>query len=222
MFNVDLIELPTLIRHDGESRYYETPTGQKYPSVTTILDKTSDKSFLHAWRARVGEEQAAQITKRAANRGTAVHLLCEKLILNEPYDLNESTALHIHLFTQLKPLLVRYANNIRLSEGSLYSHKLKIAGSVDLVADWDGVASIVDFKTSLKNKRKDWIENYFLQTTLYSMMLYELTGIMCKQIVICIAIEEENQPQVFVEKVADWIPKAIARSKKYHQLSEGH
>jgi genome maintenance exonuclease 1 len=221
MFNLDLIELPTLIRHDGESRYYETPTGQKYPSVTTVLDKTSDKSFLHKWRARVGAEEADKITKRAANRGTAVHLLCEKLVLNEPYDLNESTALHIHLFTQLKPLLVNHVDNVRLSEGSLHSHKLKIAGSVDLVSDWDGVPSIVDFKTSLKNKRKDWIENYFLQTTLYSMMLYELTGIMCKQLVICIAIEEENQPQVFVENISDWMPKAIRRCKQYHELFEG-
>ena len=63
MFNLDLIELPTLIRHDGESRYYETPTGQKYPSVTTVLDKTSDKSFLHAWRARIGEEKANYKTR---------------------------------------------------------------------------------------------------------------------------------------------------------------
>ena len=221
MFNLDLIELPTLIRHDGESRYYETPTGQKYPSVTTVLDKTSDKSFLHAWRARIGEEKANEITKRAATRGTSTHLMCEKLVLNEPYDLNEHTAVTLHLFSQLKPLLVENVDNIRLSEGSLYSHKLKIAGSVDLVADWDGVPSIVDFKTSLKNKRKDWIENYFLQTTLYSMMLFELTGIMCKQLVIAIAVEEENRPQVFIENIADWIPKAIERCKKYHQLSEG-
>lgn len=221
MFNLDLIELPTLIRHDGESRYYETPTGQKYPSVTTVLDKTSDKSFLHAWRKRIGADKADKITKQASNRGTAMHSLCEKFVLNEELDLTEAMPLHIHLFKQLETPLSEHVDNVRLSEGSLFSHRLKVAGSADLVADWKGVRSLIDFKSSNRYKRKEWIENYFIQTTLYSMMLYEMTGISCSQVVIMIAVEEENEPQMFVDDITDWIPKAISRCRRYHELFEG-
>lgn len=218
MFNLNLIELPQLIRHDGESRHYETPTGQKYPSVTTVLDKTSDKTFLYEWRKRIGAEAADKITKQAANRGTAMHSLCEKFVLNEDLNLAEAMPLHIHLYKQLETPLRDHVDNIRVSEGSLFSHRLKIAGSADLVADWKGVPSLIDFKSSRRYKRKEWIENYFIQTTLYSMMLYEMTGISCSQVVIMIAVEEENEPQVFVENITQWIPKAISRCRRYHDL----
>ena len=124
MFNLNLIELPQLIRHDGESRHYETPTGQKYPSVTTVLDKTSDKTFLHEWRKRIGAEAADKITKQAANRGTAMHSLCEKFVLNEDLDLSAAMPLHIHLYKQLETPLRDHVDNIRVSEGSLFSHRL--------------------------------------------------------------------------------------------------
>lgn len=218
MFKLNLIDLPSLVRIDGEIRHYETPTGEKYPSVTTVLDKTSDKSFLHAWRARVGEEQAAEITKRAARRGTATHLLCEKVVLNEPFDLSEERPIDVHLFKQLEPWLRENVDNIRTSEGQLFSHKLKVAGSVDLIADYQGKPSIIDFKTSLKNKRKDWIENYFMQCAMYSYMFWEMTGISHPTLVVAIAVEEENTPQIFVEHVKDWIGKAHDRCKKYHNL----
>ena len=220
MFKLDLIDLPSLVRIDGEIRHYETPTGEKYPSVTTVLDKTSDKSFLHAWRARVGEEQAAEITKRAARRGTATHLLCEKVVLNEPFDLSEERPIDVHLFKQLEPWLRENVNNIRTSEGQLFSHKLKVAGSVDLIADYQGKPAIIDFKTSLKNKRKDWIENYFMQCAMYSYMFWEMTGISHPTLVVAIAVEEENTPQIFVEHVKDWIDKAHERCIRYHEMAK--
>lgn len=216
MFNLDLIDLPSLVRIDGESRHYETPTGEKYPSVTTVLDKTSDKSFLYAWRARVGEAEAAEITKRAATRGTATHLLCEKFILNESIDLRNERPIDVHLFKQLEPWLRDNVDNIRVSEGALFSHKLKVAGSADLFADYQSKPAVIDFKTSLKNKRKDWIENYFMQCAMYSYMFWEMTQIHHPTLVVAIAVEEENVPQIFVEHVNDWIDKAQDRCKKYH------
>lgn len=216
MFKLDLIDLPSLVRIDGEIRHYETPTGEKYPSVTTVLDKTSDKSFLYAWRARVGEAEAAEITKRAATRGTATHLLCEKAILNQPYDLRDERPIDVHLFKQLEPFLHSNVDNIRVSEGSLFSHKLKVAGSVDLIADYQYKPAVIDFKTSLKNKRKNWIENYFMQCAMYSYMFWEMTGLHHPTLVVAIAVEEENTPQIFVEHVNDWIDKAQDRCKKYH------
>ena len=216
MFNLDLIDLPSLVRIDGESRHYETPTGEKYPSVTTVLDKTSDKSFLYAWRVRVGEAEAAEITKRAATRGTATHLLCEKFILNESIDLRNERPIDVHLFKQLEPWLRDNVDNIRVSEGALFSHKLKVAGSADLFADYQSKPAVIDFKTSLKNKRKDWIENYFMQCAMYSYMFWEMTQIHHPTLVVAIAVEEENVPQIFVEHVNDWIDKAQDRCKKYH------
>lgn len=218
LFNVDLIELPKLVRIDGEQRFYETPTGQKYPSVTTVLDKTSDKSALIAWRKRVGEAEAQKITTQAARRGTATHLICEKLVLNEPYDLSKEMPMSVHLFKQLEGFLRENVNNIRASEGQLFSHKLKVAGSVDLIATYKNYPAIIDFKTSTRNKRKDWIENYFMQCAMYSYMLWEMTKEHHPWLVVAIAVEEEDRPQIFVEHVNDWISKAQDRCKRYHSI----
>ena len=215
-FNVDLIELPSLIRHDGEQRFYETPTGEKYPSVTTVLSKTKDTTHLVAWRKRVGEQEADRITKKAASRGTATHLLCEKLVLNEPNDLTQEMPLSVHLFKQLERFLVADVNNIRVSEGSLFSHKLRVAGSVDLVANYRNHAAIIDFKTSARYKRAEWIEDYFMQAAMYSFMLWEMTKLHHPKLVVAIAVEEENDPQIFVEDVNDWLDKARDRCKTYH------
>ena len=216
LFRNDIIELPKLVRIDGEVRYYETQDGQKYPSVTTVLSAMQDKTHLIKWRQRVGEEVAAKKTAQSARRGTATHLLCEKLVLNQPIDLKEEMPLSVHLFGQLKGYLEEHVNDIRSSEGALFSHKLRVAGSVDLVASHDGDPAIIDFKTSYKNKRKDWIENYFMQAAMYSYMLYEMTGLYHPKLVVAIAIEEESQPQVFIEHVRDWIGKAQDTCERYH------
>ena len=219
MFNHDIIDLPKLVRLDGEVRHYLTPTGEKYPSVTTVLDKTSDKSFLHAWRKRVGAAKADKITKRASNRGTAVHTLCEKYVLNETIDLTKEMPFNVQMFKQLEKFLHSNVNNIRGSESSLFSHKLKVAGSCDLIANYRNHAAIIDFKTSNKLKRKDWIENYFLQCAMYSYMFWEMTGLYHPKLVIAIAIEEEDQAQIFEENVNDWINKAQDRCMRYHLIN---
>jgi genome maintenance exonuclease 1 len=216
MFNLDLIEVPSLVRIDGEIRHYLTPTGEKYPSVTTVLDKTSDKTHLEAWRKRVGVEEANRITKRATTRGTAVHTLCEKFVLNEEIDLSKEMPFNVQMFKQLERFLTSNVNNIRGSELSLFSHKLKVAGSCDLIANYKNHAAIIDFKTSNKLKRKDWIENYFLQCAMYSYMFWEMTELYHPKLVIAISVEEESEAQIFEEDVNDWIDKAKDRCNKYH------
>ena len=218
MFNHDLIELPTLVRIDGEVRHYLTPTGEKYPSVTTVLDKTSDKSALIAWRKRVGDEEANRISNRATTRGTAIHTLCEKYVLNEPIDLSKEMPFNVHMFKQLERFLHKNVNNIRGSESSLFSHKLKVAGSCDLIASYRNHAAIIDFKTSNKLKRKDWIENYFLQCAMYSYMFWEMTQQYHPKLVVAIAVEEEDEAQIFEEDVNDWIDKAKDRCRRYHAM----
>lgn len=216
LFIHELVELPQLTRLDGEVRHYLTPTGEKYPSVTTVLDKTSDKSALIAWRKRVGEEEANRVSTRATTRGTAIHTLCEKFVLNEEIDFSTQMPINVHMFKQLQRFLSANVNNIRGSESSLFSHKLKVAGSCDLIANYRNHAAIIDFKTSNKLKRKDWIENYFLQCAMYSFMFWEMTQIYHPKLVVAIAIEEEDEAQVFVEDVNDWIDKAKDRCKRYH------
>lgn len=216
LFIHELVELPQLTRLDGEVRHYLTPTGEKYPSVTTVLDKTSDKSALIAWRKRVGEEEANRVSTRATTRGTAIHTLCEKFVLNEQIDFSTQMPINVHMFKQLQRFLSANVNNIRGSESSLFSHKLKVAGSCDLIANYRNHAAIIDFKTSNKLKRKDWIENYFLQCAMYSFMFWEMTQIYHPKLVVAIAIEEEDEAQVFVEDVNDWIDKAKDRCKRYH------
>lgn len=219
MFNVDLIELPKLVRMDGDIRTYLTPTGEKYPSVTTVLGKTKDMSHLIAWRKRIGEAEAAKKTAQAGRRGTATHLLCEKLVLNEAIDLSKEMPLSVHLFKQLEKFLVQNVNNIRCSEGSLFSHNLKVAGSVDLVANYRNHAAIIDFKTSVKYKRLEWVEDYFMQAAMYSFMLWEMTQMYHPKLVVAIAVEEESEAQIFVEDVNDWLDKARARCKQYHSIN---
>lgn len=219
MFNHNIIELPKLERIDGEIRRYKTPSGQLYPSVTTILGSMEDKTGLQSWIDRVGQEEADRIKTRSARRGTEVHRLCESLVLNQPIDLKREMPFNVHLFRQLEKKLKKHVDNILGSELFLYSDKLKVAGACDLIADWDGVPSIVDFKTSIKNKREDWINNYFLQTTLYSYMFYERTSIIAKQIVVLIAVEEENEAQVFIKDAYSYIKEAEFLCKKYHGKS---
>lgn len=215
-FKVDLIELPKLVRIDGEQRFYETPTGEKYPSVTTVLSAMTDKSALFKWKKRVGEEEAAKITARSARRGTNVHRLCENLVLNNPLDLKNEMPLNVHMYKQLERFLVKNVDDVRVSEGSLFSHKLKVAGSVDLVASYHTKPAIIDFKTAAKPKREEWIENYFLQASMYSYMLWEMTKLHHPKIVIAIAVEEETEAQVFVESASDWITKAHDMCKRFH------
>ena len=216
MFKHNFIELPSLTRIDGETRLYETPDGNRYPSVTTVLDKMSDKSGLIAWRKRVGDAEADKISSQATRRGTAVHKMCEDFVLNDVKELEVQMPSNIHMYKQLNKFLSADVDNIMCSESSLFSHYLKIAGTVDLIAEYKGKPAIIDFKTSGKLKARQYIENYFLQTALYSYMFWEMTNIMCPTIVIAIAIEEETEPQIFVERSSAYIEKARDICKAYH------
>lgn len=216
-FKLDMLEFAHLNRIDGETaRLYETPTGERYPSVTTVLGKMSDKTALNEWRKRVGDKEANRVSARAASRGTSIHNTCEKYILGEEID--TSMPHNMMIFRQIKMILDDKVDNIRATECTLFSHHLQIAGTCDLIADYDGRLSIIDYKTSTKRKRKDWIEGYFLQASLYAYMLWEMTGIGVKDIVIVIGVDDELEGQVFVERPSRYIEKAADLVRSYHQL----
>lgn len=206
-------DIPKLVRVDSANgRVYETPTGQAYPSVTSILGLLG-KAEIHAWRARVGEEEANRVSARAARRGTAIHSLCEDYLLNKevlpgPFDLET--------FRSISPILDRI-NNIHCLETQLYSDYLQVAGTVDCIAEFDGKLSIIDFKTSKRIKTRDDIHGYFMQTAAYAVMFEERTGIPVGRLVIIMSVDDDS-PLLFQEKRDDWINRFIELREDYSKL----
>lgn len=182
---------------DGK-RHYVLPDGTKFRSVTTILGEKKDKTFLNEWKKRVGEEEAKKIVTQASRRGTAVHSIAEKYVLNNPDYAKGAMPSGLDSFNSLKRYLDKHVDNIYGIELPLHSFELKTAGRCDLIAEFDGIPSIIDFKTSRKLKREDWIQDYFYQTTCYSLMFEEMYEIQIPQIVVMIAVDDDL-PQLFVK-----------------------
>lgn len=219
MFKIDLVKLPELVsvtKEDG-GRFYTTPEGKVYPSVTTVLSATKDQTYLLEWKKRIGADKANQESKRAASRGTALHSLCERFILNEKIDLRREMPVPAQLFSQIRPVLMENIGTIFALENSLYSDYLGVAGRVDLVAEYDNKLSIIDFKTSNKAKNKDWIEDYFIQAAMYSIMFEEMTKIPVPRLVIIMGVEESIKSSIFVEKRDTWTSLALGRINKYNR-----
>jgi len=192
---------------DG-SRKYTTPEGKVYPSVTTILSHSTDKSFLFEWRKRVGEEEANKIVKKSSGRGTKLHSICEKYLLNELNDMKIRMMMPDikDFFLQLRPHIDKNVGNVYGLEQALYSDRLRMAGRTDCIAEWDGKLSIVDYKNSIKEKKEDWIQNYFIQCTAYAEMFEDITQLPIEQIVVAIA-NEEGTPQIFIREKRNYVPK---------------
>ena len=186
---------------DGK-RIYETPNGDKYISITSLLSNLS-KASIQKWRERVGEDEARKITTQASRRGTSVHNICESYIKNEYGHLDGRMPNEVDLFSSIQPLLNRI-DNIHVVEGSMWSDHLKLAGRTDLIGEFDNRLSVIDYKTSSKKKTWEMCNQYFMQGTFYAIAYEERTGIPVDTIVIIMAVENE-QPLLFVEKRDDWI-----------------
>ena len=206
MFNHVIMEMSLediCARNVGGKRVYEVGD-QRYPSISTICSFRNRKSIAE-WRARVGAEEANKISKRATTAGTTVHSMIEDYLNNE-LDLEKYDGKHLAkiLFTQAKPMLARI-NNIHFQEAPLYSHEFAIAGRVDCIAEFDDKLSIIDFKTSSKEKKEEWIEGYLVQETGYAKMYEERSGIKVEQIVTLITCQT-GDTQVFIKNPDDYVP----------------
>ena len=180
-------------------RVYSTPEGNFYPSITTVISNNAKKQAgLAKWRRRVGAEKAAAITARSTKRGTNFHSIVEDY-LNEDLNIEEykESPLPVVMFEQTKKTLDRISN-IYLQEAALYSDNLEVAGRVDCIADFDGVLSIIDFKTSAEPKKEYYLYDYFVQDTAYACCLQELYGITVKQLVTIVACEN-GETQVVIK-----------------------
>ena len=166
------------------------------------------------WRKRVGDDVANYIARTAAQRGTKVHHMCEDYLNNLQNEWPEKWAEHqknflpFVLFGQLKPYLDKNVNNIFAQECGLYSDKYREAGRVDCIAEYNNVPSIIDFKTSTKERNDDWNESYYIQASAYSEMFEERTGVAIPQIVILV-VTEDGVVQEFIKDKGDYIPKLV-------------
>ena len=216
MFNHVDLTLPKLSREtiDGV-RYYSVPDEDELLKLVSITSVTShfNKEIFINWRKKVGNAKADKITKAATTRGTDMHTLTEYYLKND--DLPEVPPISEFLFKIAKGELNKI-NNIHALEGSLYSKELGIAGTVDCIAEYNNELSIIDFKTSKKPKPREWVEHYFVQAMAYGCMLYELTGISVKKLVIIMACEngecviyEEYDKSKYIKLLGKYIRKFV-------------
>ena len=216
MFNHVDLTLPKLSREtiDGV-RYYSVPDEDELLKLVSITSVTShfNKEIFINWRKKVGDQEADRITKAATSRGTDMHTLTEHYLKND--DLPTVQPISDFLFKIAKGELNKI-DNIHALEGSLYSKELGIAGTVDCIAEYNGELAVIDFKTSKKPKPRDWIEHYFVQCMAYGCMLYELTGISVKKLVIIMACEngecviyEEYDKAKYIKLLGKYIRKFV-------------
>lgn len=213
--HVDL-DLPKLSREtiDGV-RYYSVPDEDELLKLVSITSVTShhNKEIFVKWRKKVGDAEADRITRQATSRGTDTHTLTEAYLYNQ--ELPEVQPLSKMLFQIYKSELNKISR-VHSLEGSLYSKELGIAGTVDCIAEYNGELAIIDFKTSKKPKPREWVDHYFVQCMAYGCMLYELTGIAVKKLVIIMACEngesivyEEYDKKKYIKLLTEYIREFI-------------
>jgi len=198
--------------HSDGKRYYTSPSGKRLPSVTTVVGAMKKQAIME-WRNRVGEVEANRISKLATGRGNRVHDLAERYLKNEKIDWVREMPDSVEMFRTLITYLQKI-KNILYIEQALWSVQIGLAGRVDLIAEWDGVLSVIDFKTSKKIKRAEDIQDYFAQCTAYSGMYEEHVGVPIDQIVIVMAVENEK-PLIFIEKTGDHINTLLEHIEFY-------
>jgi hypothetical protein len=191
---------------DGK-RYYVTPGGDHYRSVTTVLSALS-KEGIDKWRDKIGHEEANRISNKASTRGTKLHNMMEDYVGNvEDFALNKMPST-TSLFLDLQPYVDNNVEEVYGIEYPLYSDRLKAAGTSDLICMYNGKPTILDYKTANKPKQEKWIKNYFIQSTAYSMMVKERYDFDIEQIVIMIAVDNDN-PQIFVKDPNEFVKETI-------------
>ena len=183
-------------------RHYVTPDGDKCISITTLLSELS-REGISRWRAKVGAEEANRISRQASSRGTRVHNIAESYIKNQEDHLEGVLPDAVEMFQSITPLIDRI-DNVHCVEGALYSDELKLAGRTDLIAEFDGALSAIDYKTSKRIKIWDHCHSYFMQGAFYAHAYEERTGIPVNDIVIIMAVENE-EPLLFRETKERWL-----------------
>lgn len=212
--NLPVLQTLKVEETDGR-RHYVSPNGLKLPSVTTVLGHFGKHKILE-WKARVGEAEAQKISTRASIRGTKFHSMMERYLANEQNIFEDVMPDMKQAFLDVKKEIDKI-DNIHYIESMLFSEVIGIAGRTDVIGEYDYVPSIIDFKTSTRPKKREWILNYFEQGTAYSLMYEEMTGIQINQIVVIVSVDGADGPQVFIEDRNDHIDNLMTKVKAYQK-----
>jgi genome maintenance exonuclease 1 len=196
------------IEENGK-RFYVTPEGNRYPSVTTVTGHAK-KAFFAEWRKNNPEE-----AKRVSVRGTRFHSLVEKYLNNEEMDRKKINFADLFLFSQAESEIDKI-DNIHLLETTLWSDVLKLAGRVDCIADYEGSLSVIDFKSASKEKPPSDIKEYFMQATAYAIMYQERYGKAIDNIVIIMS-SEDGMVNVYQRNPVDYVKDLFDTIKEYRE-----
>ena len=205
---------PSELIEKDDGHYYQTPSGAIYPSITTILQKTQTlekQQSLQNWREQ--EIASDYITQEAAIIGSETHKLIENYLNGEEI-FEEFRLLSEAHFNNLLPF-VNKINDIHGIELRLYSDKMKLAGTSDCIAKYDGTLSVIDYKTKRSNQKEEWLTDYFIQATSYGIMFKELTGIKVEQVVILVS-SEKNTRMEFIKNPDDYLDLLEQRIDQYY------
>lgn len=203
LFEHRIVPLDPLVDDYVPHRVYRTPEGA-FPSVTTVIGWVRGNAGIDAWRRRVGEQEANRVGTRARLRGTAVHSLAEAYLRNDPEWKSQAMPMNLASFLQVKPLLDEHVGTIYGIEVPLWSKGLRTAGRADLLADWDGVPAIIDFKTSTRIKDESQITGYFIQETCYGLMAEERIPGLVVPLVVTLMMVDHETPQVWLKRKEDY------------------
>lgn len=201
-----------------EGHRYMTPDGAVYPSVTTVLGATKSVDAvdgMEAWRARVGDDVADYITKEAAETGSQAHALNEAYVTGQEYGGARLLARAHH------ENFIPYLNRIGRIYGAelpLYSDAMRVAGTADCIAEYDGHASVIDYKTKRVPQQPDWISDYHVQAAAYSMMFTALSGIRIQRCIILVSSERDTV-QEFVSDPRDHAAEFLLRLAEYDRTA---
>ena len=216
MFEHKWASIPKLERIEEDGKRLYTNGRVSFPSITTVLGGTADKSGLYEWRKRVGAEKADKISQASARRGTAMHSMCEQYLLNEDIEDKGNPDAEL-LFRNIRPLLDRITE-VKCLETGLISETLGVAGTVDCIAVYNNKLTVIDFKTAAREKKSEHIHDYFLQGCFYFWAYYDQTQEMPEQIAILIssptAVQEFIVPK---SDIIEWTELLQKRIKRFNE-----
>lgn len=200
-FNMCFPELEDKMTDKG--RFYKTPSGVWYPSVTTVISSKLEKG-LEKWKDLVGEEEAERLKNAGALRGTALHNNVEKWFEGT---LDETKVHHAELvyFRPIKKKLEQHLNSVLAVESALYSDVMQTAGRMDLFGIYGRKLSLIDFKTARKPKLKEHLEKYKMQLSVYARMIQERLGIYPEQAVLLIATSGVSGAQTIILNKSEYL-----------------
>ena len=211
---ISIADLKSETFPDGK-RYYTLEDGTRLPSVTTVIGAQKKKAIME-WRKRVGEEEANRVSLHATTGGTALHKVCERYLDNEEGYLDGAMPHVRGMFNSIKPILDERIGVVYMQEVPLYSDHLRLAGRVDCVGEFDGVPSIIDFKTSKRSKSEEDIKDYYEQEAAYAVMFEERTKIPIVNLVTIMAVID-SKPLVFKEHRDNHVSDLISKIKLYER-----